>query len=439
MKKLTTLLTLALLAVVGMQAQDPIWVLGNVGEQGWDPSVGTQMTYQEDEGTYYLLAHFNTSSYFSFTSQLASSSSAWDEIKPYRFGAMSNNFVVDGLLDEPIACGELGVSSDNAFLIETEADYEITLMIDGEDRLVMFHMIPGTDVPDIPEPDGNVYILGTVNGGSWVTNAGVKMVNDPANTNIFTADIFVADSTGTFSFTKALAKTNANWSGIQPYRFCALEGQDEVILDQVLPVGPDGIGDPAFTIAQGNYKFTLDTLNRTLVVVAAELDDAMYIIGNDPFGGWDPANPMKMTKKGDVYEAEAEINGDVWFIFSDAFGSWDAVNARRFGPESTEEDQTIAVDEEVTTQLSTSGKSYKVTGNGTYTITFDKTNLVFKFATKGGVYGDVDGNGIVDTADLAIVIDAILGLNDNPAADVDGNGIVDTTDMALVIDIILGN
>ena len=55
-----------------------------------------------------------------------------------------------------------------------------------------------------------------------------------------------------------------------------------------------------------------------------------------------------------------------------------------------------------------------------------------------GVYGDVDGNGIVDTADLAIVIDAILGLNDNTAADVDGNGIVDTTDMALVIDIILG-
>ena len=54
------------------------------------------------------------------------------------------------------------------------------------------------------------------------------------------------------------------------------------------------------------------------------------------------------------------------------------------------------------------------------------------------VYGDVDGNGIVDTADLAIVIDAILGLSDNTAADVDGNGIIDTTDMALVIDIILG-
>ena len=77
-------------------------------------------------------------------------------------------------------------------------------------------------------------------------------------------------------------------------------------------------------------------------------------------------------------------------------------------------------------------------GQGKYTVT-NVTRFYESSNPLNRKTGDVDGNGIVDTADLAIVIDAILGLSDNTAADVDGNGIVDTTDMALVIDIILGN
>ena len=74
--------------------------------------------------------------------------------------------------------------------------------------------------------------------------------------------------------------------------------------------------------------------------------------------------------------------------------------------------------------------------------TFTTPAIADQYITIGGggpgVPGDVDGNGIVDTADMSIVIDAILGLVDCPAADIDGNGIIDTTDMSLVIDIILG-
>lgn len=58
---------------------------------------------------------------------------------------------------------------------------------------------------------------------------------------------------------------------------------------------------------------------------------------------------------------------------------------------------------------------------------------------KAVVTGDVNGDGIVDIADVNVLIDMILGLQEKAAiADVNGDGNVDVADMNSVINIILG-
>jgi hypothetical protein len=61
----------------------------------------------------------------------------------------------------------------------------------------------------------------------------------------------------------------------------------------------------------------------------------------------------------------------------------------------------------------------------------------------GGLLGDVDGNGIVDTTDALYALRYALGIIDMPAdwqerANVDGNSIIDTTDALLILRYALG-
>ena len=53
------------------------------------------------------------------------------------------------------------------------------------------------------------------------------------------------------------------------------------------------------------------------------------------------------------------------------------------------------------------------------------------------ITGDVNGDGSVDVADIAAIIDVMAGgdPNVNPNADVNGDGSVDVADIAAVIDI----
>lgn len=107
-------------------------------------------------------------------------------------------------------------------------------------------------------------------------------------------------------------------------------------------------------------------------------DAALYIVGDAPFGGWNPATGMEMTTTdNEVFTAKnVDINGTVYFIFTTELGEWSNVNAHRYGP--ADGDQLVAVDVPVTTQISTNDQAaYYVTGNGTYDITFNMNELNF--------------------------------------------------------------
>ena len=49
---------------------------------------------------------------------------------------------------------------------------------------------------------------------------------------------------------------------------------------------------------------------------------AIYMVGNVPFGNWDPNNGVEMADQGNgIYKHTVNISGTVWFVFADGLNS----------------------------------------------------------------------------------------------------------------------
>ena len=135
----------------------------------------------------------------------------------------------------------------------------------------------------------------------------------------------------------------------------------------------------------------------------------MFIVGDGPFGGWNPAGGVRMNAKADgTYNLTTTISGTVYFVFADNQASstddWDTFNNNyRYGPNGT--DQAVSANDTwISTQKSSSG-AYYFTGNGSsYTFTFDTINKRFRIFNEGGggpvnpvtghlyILGEAEGN-----------------------------------------------
>ena len=117
-----------------------------------------------------------------------------------------------------------------------------------------------------------------------------------------------------------------------------------------------------------------------IALVGFNANAAMYIVGSNPFGNWNPGNGVEMTDNGDgTYTYTATISGTVYFVFGDGLNSeWTVFNAdHRYGPATG--DENVTVDEWVATQKAGDHGSYVFTGSGDdYTFTFDEINSQFK-------------------------------------------------------------
>ena len=143
-------------------------------------------------------------------------------------------------------------------------------------------------------------------------------------------------------------------------------------------------------------KFTL-FLTLVVSLLAMQASAAMYIVGDGPFGGWNPAGGVQMTGKADgTYSYTATISGQVYFVFADQLAAssddWSTFNNNyRYGP--TGGDQAVATsDIWISTQKSAEG-AYYFTGNGSqYVFTFDTINKRFRIAGDGGSVNPVTGH-----------------------------------------------
>ena len=121
-----------------------------------------------------------------------------------------------------------------------------------------------------------------------------------------------------------------------------------------------------------------------LLTFALSSHAAYYIVGNDPFGGWNPASGMEMTKQSDgTYSCQVAFVGTVWFVFADGLDSdWSVFNnTYRIGPLNG--DETVQANTYYTTQRAGDSGAYKFVGQGLvgggleYAITLDPRTWKF--------------------------------------------------------------
>lgn len=190
-----------------------------------------------------------------------------------------------------------------------------------------------------------------------------------------------------------------------------------------------------------------------LVLAILPVRAAIYMVGNAPFGNWNPGSGVTMTEQGNgIYTYTANINGTVWFVFADGQDSdWNTFNANyRYGPKNNTEE--VAIGNTYTTQKSNNNHSYKFTGNGSdYTFTFNLNNLTFSINEyqepelpdpTGLSVGDVNADGEVTIGDITQLIDILLGSFANydtrHRADVNYDGEMSIADVTALIDYLLG-
>jgi len=190
-----------------------------------------------------------------------------------------------------------------------------------------------------------------------------------------------------------------------------------------------------------------------VVLCVMQCHAAIYMVGNDPFGNWNPASGVEMDDAGNgCYTLATTVDGTVWFVFADGQTSdWTTFNNNyRYGPTS-DASQEVTTAITYTTCKSSTNHAYKFTGEGVeYVFTFNLTDLTFRIDEQGDEppvvtdypTGDVNGDGEVSIADVNAIIDIILGASANydvrQRADVNGDGEVTIADVNVVIDIIMG-
>jgi spore coat protein CotH len=199
------------------------------------------------------------------------------------------------------------------------------------------------------------------------------------------------------------------------------------------------------------YLFmTLTALVLTLMPARA----AIYMVGNTPFGDWNPGNGVEMIHNGNgVYTLTAKISGNVWFVFADGLNSdWTVFNANhRYGP-SGGGSQEVFIGQNYTTQKSNNNHSYKFAGSGLdYTFTFNLNNLTFSIAEyheppapdpSSLSLGDVNGDGEITIGDVTAMIDILLGgfanYDTRQRSDVNYDSELTIGDLTTIIDYLLG-
>ena len=190
-----------------------------------------------------------------------------------------------------------------------------------------------------------------------------------------------------------------------------------------------------------------------LVLTVLPARAAIYMVGNTPFGDWNPGNGVEMTDQGNgIYSHTATINGTVWFVFADGQNSdWTVFNANyRYGP-SSGGSQEVFLGNTYTTQKSNNNHSYKFTGSGqSYTFTFNLNSLTFSIQEYqepllpdpfSFIVGDVNRDNEINIADITEIINILLGGFANydmrRLADVDFDNEVSISDVTVLIDHLL--
>ncbi|MBP5560816.1 MAG: starch-binding protein, partial [Muribaculaceae bacterium] len=277
MKKLFTTWLLLAIAVLGFQAKADLWLIGELSPYSWVPNQGVQFTLVS--GNDYTLDLNVTSTgdkYFALTTQLASSASDWDAIKPYRFGGQG--YVVT--LGEDLA---LVAGDDHSPKVTIPAVGVYTIKFNTSTRVINISRKDGDDTPEFVMPDFctwqdgknfvyiedtnnwgasgiNIYTWNGYDNGGWPGQANVNStpVGQYEGHNVYLFDVptstpgnLIISNNGNNRFTGG----NLNWVNGGYYNAGGMQG----VVEQTTPTEPawfiaGSFTDPAW--ADGKQALT---------------------------------------------------------------------------------------------------------------------------------------------------------------------------------------
>ena len=418
-------------------ATTPDLYLFGPAAQGWNPTAGDIMTYDETTQTYSISITPEAPTSFSFTTKLAENENDWNAIAAYRWGADTdgNDFVFnENYLDSTLTLIQTD-QPGHAFAVPAGS---YTLTVDLNNKTLV---ISGTVTPVEPE-ETKVYILGNV-AGAWDPAMGQEMTTeDGVNFTATLNAIDNGDGNSYFSFTTKLG----TWDEIAAYRFGAVsEGDYWVTAENISDTINLVYGGQSIRIPAGEYTLNLNLESMKLFIggeIVVPVDTAQVFILGNVAGAWDPTMGQEMTTEdGVIYTANLNAidNGDghAYFSFTKKLGTWDEIAGYRFGAVS-EGDYWVenACD---TIALVNNGQSIRVdVGEYDLTVNLNEMTLVIN-KIEHTTTGDVNGDGEVDVRDITALIDVIMNSGTNPLADVNGDNDIDVRDITALIDIIMNN
>ena len=137
-------------------------------------------------------------------------------------------------------------------------------------------------------------------------------------------------------------------------------------------------------------------------LMGLQANAAMYIVGDAPFGGWKTNAGVAMTASGNTYTATVDINAEVYFVFATQLCSgsddWSTFDSYRMGPRSN--GTVVTPGNTYTAYTGQVSNSFKFTGNGKYTFTFNSGNNQFTVTPVS------EGGGDAITGDLFVLGEA---------------------------------
>ncbi len=237
-------------------ATTPDLYLFGPAAQGWDPTKGDKMTYDETAKTYSISIAPEAPTSFSFTTKLAENENDWNAIAAYRWGADTdgNDFVfTENYLDSTLTLIQTD-QPGHAFAVPA-GNY--TLTVDLNNKTLV---ISGTITPVEPE-ETKVYILGNV-AGAWDPAMGQEMTTeDGVNFTATLNAIDNGDGNSYFSFTTKLG----TWDEIAAYRFGAVSEGDYWVENACDTIALVNNGQ-SIRVDVGEYDLTVNLNEMTLVI-----------------------------------------------------------------------------------------------------------------------------------------------------------------------------
>ena len=399
MKKTITLSIVALLAMIGLKAQAAMYLVGD-GFNGWTTTGNVEMT-DEGDGMYSWSGNLVAGSSFAFFRDT-------EDWGSQRGPAAGDGSAPTGDWEDTQAMGAWTLTASGGYVIQYNYNTD-------QAKIVL------TDEPVFNPAQRRFAVTGAAFGG-WNM--------PPAGNQIFANN---GDGTYTLEFEGATAAdfklssidVNSDFSSWTVFDSGVMGASNLATGDNALSTsyGTANMHLPVsgnVTLTISNVTETSCTLNITLTEEIIP-DKAYYLIG--AFNEWSEETMVPFEENDGVFTLTQTFGGE--FKVKDENGNW-----LGGGVTLTEESPSVTL---------VDGGNLVLAEEKEYTLTIEDGVLTVTFPSS--VYGDVNGDGVVTSADITAIYDFLLN-NDASSlvnGDVNNDGNITSSDITSVYDILLGN